>query len=123
MNNQAIEQLKSLYSQIFNLIKETKDLITNGFTNEAVQKASQIKNISKQITFAKKGIQIPDDKVEEIKEIELKAANEIKNTLENLIQIKNNLKENLNTVTQNKKLKNAYSSDIPILGENFYEEE
>lgn len=123
MNKQAIDQLKSLYSQIFNLIEETKELITNGFTNEAVQKAAQIKNISKQITFAKKGMQIPEDKVEEIKEIELKAANEIKHTLDDLIQIKNNLKEKLNTVTQNKKIKNAYSSEVPRLGETIYEEE
>lgn len=123
MENQAVEQLKSFYSQIFNLIEETKKLIANGSTNEAVQKASQIKNITKQITFAKKGTQIPENQVEEIKALELKAAKEIKSTLDDLIQIKINLKENINTVTQNKKLQNAYSSEIPRLGETFYEEE
>ena len=123
MENQAIEQLKSFYSQIFNLIEETKELIANGSTNEAVQKAAQIKNITKQITFAKRGTQIPENQVEEIKSLELKAANEIKSTLDDLIHIKTNLKENLNTVTQNKKLQNAYSSEIPRLGETFYEEE
>lgn len=123
MENQAIEQLKSFYNQIFNLIEETKNLIAEGLTNEAVQKASQIKNITKQITFAKKGTHIPESHIAEIKELELKASKEIKQTLDDLIQIKNNLRENINTVTQNKKLQNAYSSEIPRLGENFYEEE
>ena len=55
MEEQAINQLKSLYSQLFNLIDETKQLVAEGLTNEAVQKSNQVKNITRQLTFATKG--------------------------------------------------------------------
>jgi len=123
MNHLAIEQLKSLYSQLFYLIEEVKELITEGLTNEAVQKASLIKNLSKQIKFATKGTFIPEEIKPEIKELELKALNEIKNTTDAIIQIKENLKNTLNTVNNNIKIQKAYSSELPKIGQTFYEEE
>ncbi|MBR1907587.1 hypothetical protein IJ818_01470 [bacterium] len=123
MSNPAIEQLKSLYSQLFYLIEEVKELITQGHTNEAVQKASQIKNISKQLKLATKGTIIPEELKPEIKELEIKALNEIKETSDAIIQIKENLKNTLNTVNNNIKIQKAYSSELPQVGQTFYEEE
>lgn len=123
MDNSVIDQLKSLYSQLFNLIEDSKQLVADGSTNDAVQKALQIKNLSKQIKFARLGIKVPEEFKEEIKGLELRAVKEIKDTLDGLIQIKTNLKENLNAVNNNIKLKNAYSVDLPRVGETFYEEE
>jgi len=123
VTNQALNQLKSLYSQLFNLIEETKELVAKGLTNDAAQKSTQIKNITKQLKFATKGTAIPDKNKEEIKALEIKAAEEIKSTMEALIQIKNNLKNSLAFANNDKKLKQAYSSDIPQLGQTVYEEE
>ena len=104
-------------------LEETKDLVAKGLTNEAVQKSTQIKNITRQIKFATKGTSIPQENELEIKELELKASEDIKNTLDALIQIKNNLKNNLTTVNNDIKIKKAYSQEIPQVGQTIYEEE
>ena len=123
MEEQAINQLKSLYSQLFNLIDETKQLVAEGLTNEAVQKSNQVKNITRQLTFATKGLNVPAEYQEEIKALEQKAAEEIKSTMEALIQIKLHLKNNLNTMNNDKKLKQAYSIELPQAGQTLFEEE
>lgn len=123
MENQTLNQLKSLYSQLFNLIDETKQLVAEGLTNEAVQKSNQIKDLTRQLTFANKGSIIPSEHIEEINSLKQKAAKEIKATMDSLIQIKIHLKNSLTSVNNNKKLKQAYSAEIPQTGQTVFEEE
>lgn len=123
MNQDAISQLKIMYTQLFNLNEEIKTSVTSGDTDLAIQKTSQLDNLMSQIKFARMGLTIPDENKQEIEELEKKAVTEIKYTMDSLVKIKDNLKGNLNRVNNNIKVRNAYTAEMPRTGQILFEEE
>lgn len=123
LNNEPIDQFICMYDQLFNLLEEIKKLVAEGLTNEAIQKSTQLDNLMKQIAFARKGLTIPENYENKVKDLEAKAVVEIKYVLDTLIQIKSDLKNNLNKVKNNIKIKNAYTAEQPATGQILYEEE
>lgn len=123
MNQDAISQLKIMYTQLFNLNEEIKTSVASGDTDLAIQKTSQLDNLMSQIKFAKMGLTIPDENKQEIEELEKKAVTEIKYTMDSLVKIKDNLKGNLNRVNNNIKVRNAYTAEMPRTGQILFEEE
>lgn len=123
MEQDAISQLKIMYAQLFNLNEEIKTSVTSGNTDVAIQKTSQLDNLMNQIKFARMGLTILDENKQEIEELEKKAVNEIKYTMDSLIKIKENLKGNLNRVNNNIKVRNAYTAEMPRTGQILFEEE
>ena len=126
MKNDAINQLKAMYAQLFNLNEQIKNSVANGEIDTAVQKSSQLDNLMSQIKFARMGLTISEENKNEISELETKAVVEIKYTMESLIKIKDSVKyamkndilENFEDMTENIKvlrdklisnLKNEYS--------------
>ena len=107
MKNDAINQLKAMYAQLFNLNEQIKNSVANGEIDTAVQKSSQLDNLMSQIKFARMGLTISEENKNEISELETKAVVEIKYTMESLIKIKDNVKGDLNKVNNNIKVKNA----------------
>lgn len=123
LNNEPIDQFICMYDQLFNLLEEIKKLVAEGLTNEAIQKSTQLDNLMKQIAFARKGLTVPENYENKVKDLESKAVVEIKYVLDTLIQIKSDLKNNLNKVKNNIKIKNAYTAEQPATGQILYEEE
>lgn len=123
MKNDAINQLKAMYAQLFNLNEQIKNSVTNGEIDTAVQKSSQLDNLMSQIKFARMGLTISEENKNEISELETKAVVEIKYTMESLIKIKDNVKGDLNKVNNNIKVKNAYTAEMPRTGQILFEEE
>lgn len=123
MNQEPIEQLKVMYTQLFNLNEEVKNLVASGNMDSAIQKATQLDNLMTQIKFARMGLTIPKENKQEISELETKAIVEIKYTMESLIKIKDNLKGDINRVNNNIKVRNAYTAEMPRTGQILFEEE
>ncbi len=123
MKNDAINQLKAMYAQLFNLNEQIKNSVANGEIDTAVQKSSQLDNLMSQIKFARMGLTISEENKNEISELETKAVVEIKYTMESLIKIKDNVKGDLNKVNNNIKVKNAYTAEMPRTGQILFEEE
>ena len=123
MKNDAINQLKAMYAQLFNLNEQIKNSVANGEIDTAVQKSSQLDNLMSQIKFARMGLTISEENKKEISELETKAVVEIKYTMESLIKIKDNVKGDLNKVNNNIKVKNAYTAEMPRTGQILFEEE
>lgn len=123
MKNDAINQLKAMYAQLFNLNEQIKNSVANGEIDTAVQKSSQLDNLMSQIKFARMGLIISEENKNEISELETKAVVEIKYTMESLIKIKDNVKGDLNKVNNNIKVKNAYTAEMPRTGQILFEEE
>ena len=117
MKNDAINQLKAMYAQLFNLNEQIKNSVANGEIDTAVQKSSQLDNLMSQIKFARMGLTISEENKNEISELETKAVVEIKYTMESLIKIKDNVKGDLNKVNNNIKVKNAYTAEMPRTGQ------
>ena len=123
MKNDAINQLKAMYAQLFNLNEQIKNSVANGEIDTAVHKSSQLDNLMSQIKFARMGLTISEENKNEISELETKAVVDIKYTMESLIQIKDNVKGDLNKVNNNIKVKNAYTAEMPRKGQILFEEE
>ena len=123
MKNDAINQLKAMYAQLFNLNEQIKNSVANGEIDTAVQKSSQLDNLMSQIKFARMGLTISEENKNEISELETTAVVEIKYTMESLIKIKDNVKGDLNKVNNNIKVKNAYTAEMPRTGQILFEEE
>ncbi len=123
MKNDAINQLKAMYAQLFNLNEQIKNSVANGEIDTAVHKSSQLDNLMSQIKFARMGLTISEENKNEISELETKAVVEIKYTMESLIKIKDNVKGDLNKVNNNIKVKNAYTAEMPRTGQILFEEE
>lgn len=123
MKNDAINQLKAMYAQLFNLNEQIKNSVANGEIDTAVQKSSQLDNLMSQIKFARMGLTISEENKNEISELETKAVVEIKYTMESLIKIKDSVKGDLNKVNNNIKVKNAYTAEMPRTGQILFEEE
>ena len=123
MKNDAINQLKAMYAQLFNLNEQIKNSVANGEIDTAVQKSSQLDNLMSQIKFARMGLTISEENKNEISELETKAVVEIKYTMESLIKIKDNVKGDLNKVNNNIKVKNAYTAEMQRTGQILFEEE
>ena len=123
MKNDAINQLKAMYAQLFNLNEQIKNSVANGEIDTAVQKSSQLDNLMSQIKFARMGLTISEENKNEISELETKAVVEIKYTMESLIKIKDNVKGDLNKVNNNIIVKNAYTAEMPRTGQILFEEE
>lgn len=123
MNQEPIEQLKVMYTQLFNLNDEVKNIVASGNMDSAIQKATQLDNLMTQIKFARMGLAIPEENKQEISELETKAIVEIKYTMESLIKIKDNLKGDINRVNNNIKVRNAYTAEMPRTGQILFEEE
>ncbi len=123
MKNDAINQLKAMYAQLFNLNEQIKNSVANGEIDTAVQKSSQLDNLMSQIKFARMGLTISEENKNEISELETKAVVEIKYTMESLIKIKDNVKGDLNKVNNNIKVKNAYTAEMPRTGQILFEYE
>ena len=123
MKNDAINQLKAMYAQLFNLNEQIKNSVANGEIDTAVQKSSQLDNLMSQIKFARMGLTISEENKNEISELETKAVVEIKYIMESLIKIKDNVKGDLNKVNNNIKVKNAYTAEMPRTGQILFEEE
>ena len=123
MKNDAINKLKAMYAQLFNLNEQIKNSVANGEIDTAVQKSSQLDNLMSQIKFARMGLTISEENKNEISELETKAVVEIKYTMESLIKIKDNVKGDLNKVNNNIKVKNAYTAEMPRTGQILFEEE
>ena len=123
MNQEPIEQLKVMYTQLFNLNEEVKNLVASGNMDSAIQKATQLDNLMNQIKFARMGLTIPEENKQEISELETKAIVEIKYTMDSLIKIKDNLKGDINRVNNNIKVRNAYTAEMPRTGQILFEEE
>ena len=123
MKNDAINQLKAMYAQLFNLNEQIKNSVANGEIDTAVQKSSQLDNLMSKIKFARMGLTISEENKNEISELETKAVVEIKYTMESLIKIKDNVKGDLNKVNNNIKVKNAYTAEMPRTGQILFEEE
>lgn len=123
MKNDAINQLKAMYAQLFNLNEQIKNSVANGEIDTAVQKSSQLDNLMSQIKFARMGLTISEENKNEISELETKAVVEIKYTMESLIKIKDSVKCDLNKVNNNIKVKNAYTAEMPRTGQILFEEE
>ena len=96
MSQEQIIQLKCMYSQLFNLNEEIKILVANGQIDDAVIKSSMIDNLMKQIKFARRGMSVPEELKKEIENLESKAVVDIKYTLDSLIKIQENLKNDIN---------------------------
>lgn len=123
MNQEPIEQLKVMYTQLFNLNEEVKNLVASGNMDSAIQKTTQLDNLMNQIKFARMGLTIPEENKQEISELETKAIVEIKYTMDSLIKIKDNLKGDINRVNNNIKVRNAYTAEMPRTGQILFEEE
>ena len=121
MNQEPIEQLKVMYTQLFNLNEEVKNLVASGNMDSAIQK--ELDNLMNQIKFARMGMTVPEENKQEISELETKAIVEIKYTMESLIKIKDNLKGDINRVNNNIKVRNAYTAEMPRTGQILFEEE
>ena len=123
MSQEQVIQLKCMYSQLFNLNEEIKTLVANGQIDDAVIKSSMIDNLMKKIKFARLGMTIPEEFKNEIENLESKAVVDIKYTLDSLIKIQENLKNDINKTKNTIKIKNAYTAQLPEAGQIFYEEE
>lgn len=123
MSQEQVIQLKCMYSQLFNLNEEIKSLVINGRIGDAVMKSSMIDNLMKQIKFARLGMTIPEEFKTDIENLESKAVVDIKYTLDSLIKIQENLKNDINKTKNTIKIKNAYTAQLPETGQILYEEE
>lgn len=123
MSQEQVIQLKCMYSQLFNLNEEIKSLVINGRIDDAVMKSSMIDNLMKQIKFARLGMAIPEEFKTDIENLESKAVVDIKYTLDSLIKIQENLKNDINKTKNTIKIKNAYTAQLPETGQILYEEE
>lgn len=123
MKQEPIEQLKVMYTQLFNLNEDVKNMVASGNMDSAIQKTTQLDNLMNQIKFARMGLTVPEENKQEISELETKAIVEIKYTMDSLIKIKDNLKGDINRVNNNIKVRNAYTAEMPRTGQILFEEE